>query len=82
MPRPLDRPRSTSMDIRRPGMVHILEYNAQTDEVLLQRPEGPMALSYDAFIEAFERRVDDNCYRPMSEEDRARETRERTSGRR
>lgn len=66
------KPRSTSMTVRRPGMNHIIEYNAQADEVLLQRPEGLMCLSYEAFVQAFERRVDDNRYRPISEAERAK----------
>lgn len=77
-----ERPRNTSMNVRRLNMNHILEYNAQLDEVVLRRPGAVLALSYDAFVEAFERRVDDERYRPISEEDRAREERERTGSRR
>lgn len=68
--------RSSSMTVERPGMGrYVIEYNMNTDELLIRYALGnkpAMALGFDQFLEAFERRIDDNRYRPISEEKRAK----------
>lgn len=72
--------RSSSMTVERDGFGrYLVEYNATTDEILVRhvlRGESKvLALNFDKFIEAVERRIQDNRYRPISEEQRAKDER-------
>lgn len=69
--------RSSSMYVQRATSKHLIEYNAATDELLIQTPTGPLCLAWDAFLEAVERRIDDSRYRPLTEAERAKEPRDR-----
>lgn len=69
--------RSSSMSVIRPGKWATVSYDWNTDEVIVRLNETGkdarvMALPFDKFIEAFERRIDDDRYRPISEAKRAR----------
>jgi hypothetical protein len=55
----------------------MIQYNAATDEIIVQAPKGVLCLRWDSFIEALERRISDSRYRPITEETRAQEARER-----
>ena len=72
--------RSSSITIQRATSKHTIQYNAGTDEILVlngQQGTAVLCLRWDELMEAMERRIDDKRYRPISEEDRAREGRER-----
>lgn len=65
--------RSSSMPVQRATSKHYIEYNAATDELIIQTPGGPLCLAWDKFIEAILRRIDDDRYRPLTETQRTRE---------
>lgn len=66
------RSRSTAMTVVRHEGRYLIEYDANIDEVVIRRLGKPaIALSFDKFMEAFERRIQDDMYRPLLEEERA-----------
>lgn len=69
--------RSSSMPVQRVTSKAMIQYNASTDEMLISNANKTMALRWDEFIEAIERRIQDKMYRPISEESRAQQDRER-----
>lgn len=60
------------MSVRRAGSAFRIDYDAAVDEVVVRTANETLALRPEAFLEAVRRRIDDDRYRPISEEKRAR----------
>lgn len=69
------------MKVMRAGICFTLEYSKDTDELIIRSGLKTMAIRPEAFIEAVERRIDDDRYRPVTETEREKEARERSRGR-
>lgn len=65
-------PRSEGMNVRRVGSSFRIDYDATVDEIVVRTADETLALRPEAFMEAMKRRIDDDRYRPISEEKRAR----------
>lgn len=65
------------MRIERPGLKILVEYDPKLDEVVFRSNQRVFALKPEQLMEAVERRVDDARYRPITEDERVREIRER-----
>lgn len=67
-----ERTRSVSMTVVRPEGRYVIDYEANIDELVIRRQgDVTLALTFDKFLEAFERRIQDDKYRPLLEAERA-----------